>query len=130
MLSRSVLNQVSLIRSGTASMRSPRRAQFSRLARRLRDYGDEQTQNEQADRRDVHLIRDWRGSCLETDLSRHVVAVRMGHTWQKRRRKPKLRGNKPVPKVSMTRAADRLNLKKWPSRRGRYGAPFISSSIL
>jgi hypothetical protein len=37
----------------------------------------------------LHLIRDWRGGVVVTDLSRLVVPVRTGHTWQKRRRKPK-----------------------------------------
>lgn len=95
-------------------LRSPRRAgDVARLQVRaayhpgiaIESAGDEQIRNRQADRRDdrkpdpimekLDLVRDWRGGFLETDLSRHGVPVRMGHTWQTRRRK------KPVPKVSI-----------------------------
>ena len=39
----------------------------------------------------------------------------------------KPRGKKPVPKVSMSRAADRVNLTKRPSGRGRYGGGSVGS---
>jgi hypothetical protein len=75
------------------------------------------------------FIRDWHGGFLGTDLARHGVQVRMGRTWQKRRRKRKAwrqkaraegrdepRGRPGIPQKSTV-------------ERGRDGAPYISPSI-
>jgi hypothetical protein len=113
MPSRSALNPVSFIRPGTGSILMP----------------NDGTEPDPIIEKPP-LIRDWHGGFLETDLSRHGVYVRMGPTWQKRRRQPKASRNKRVPKVAMSRVADRANPKKHRRARPKWRALHFTLNLL
>jgi hypothetical protein len=114
MPSRSALNPVSFIRPGTGSILMP-------------NDGTEPDPSIEK----PPLSRDWHGGFLETDLSRHGVYVRMGPTRQKRRRpRPRLRGKKRVPKVAMSRAADRANPKKHRRARPKWRTLHLTLNLL
>jgi hypothetical protein len=107
----------SFVRPGTASMRSLRRAQFFLPERRLRSprrAGDV-----------ARLQVPQSGSYRNRIRGRHLDLSFWKPICPAANSKP--RGKKPVPKVSMSRAADRVNLTKRPSGRGRYGGGSVGS---
>ena len=73
------------------------------------------------------LVRDWHGGFLGTDLSGHGVHVRVGDTWQKRRRQPK--ASRQKARAEGCEEPRGRPDQKSTVERSRDGAPYISPSI-